>query len=61
MLVWLRVKAVFLLLLVGELERVIKFFLNVALPFLFHSRTPHAGDPARCRRTLSPALIKLRV
>ncbi len=47
MLVWLRVKT-------SELEHDIKFFLNVGLPFFPHSRTPHAGDQARCRRTLSP-------
>ncbi len=31
------------------------FFKCRTIFFFFHSRTPHVGDPARCRRTLSPA------
>ncbi len=59
LLVWLRVKAVFLynpLLLLGELANSnmisTSLFLKAGLSFFFfYSRMLHAGDPARCQRT----------
>ncbi len=52
-----------LILLVGELENSnmisTSFFkCRTIFSLFFYSRTPHAGDPARCWRTLSPVFKK---